>query len=617
MIVTFYSYKGGVGRTQLLANIASYLCYYKNKKILLLEWDLEAPGIHFYFGKKNEDIENDGLIEILSKYTEMMQSGEKVSSDKLPYFTDENIIKNLISSENNKGTVDLIPCANYSKEYTQKINDFNWQEFMELLDGKVYIDFLKEKLSELNYDFIFINSRTGISDYSGLCNILIPDTNVIVVAPTEQNFSGSLRIAKAIENHPYVKDGFRKPFILPILSRIDNEMDTDVYEKWISRFEIEFKGFIKYSLHDDYKEFNDILFKEIYIPETTIMYNRKLAIGEKMLFSKKTKSVSELSIEKPFTTISTFLMWLQDYDEIRLSSYINDEIREAYPSFKQATEKIYNIQHISNTNFSMVENDKALNHFLNKKNIFEKKSDVGKLPEIYNALSSIYYSQGKYIEAVEYYKKAIEIREPIYKTSPDNINIADGLATNYGNLGLLLQQINKKEEAVEYYKKATRILEPIYKASPDLFVISEGLGVNYFNYGTLLMDFDADKGKEMIQHAYELAKDTDYSELLSACENFLGITPERESSDSDDIDIPTLVQLIQQLDAKFKEAGEIDREEFKQFAMLHLGLAIKLMEVGETEQAKQVLVQAKEFAGQLEDKELLATIEQVESNIKE
>ncbi len=47
-IITFYSYKGGVGRTFALANIAALLSTW-GYKVLCIDWDLEAPGLHFYF----------------------------------------------------------------------------------------------------------------------------------------------------------------------------------------------------------------------------------------------------------------------------------------------------------------------------------------------------------------------------------------------------------------------------------------------------------------------------------------------------------------------------------------------------------------------------------------
>ena len=47
-IITFYSYKGGVGRTMALANIAVLLAQWRYK-ILIADWDLEAPGLEYFF----------------------------------------------------------------------------------------------------------------------------------------------------------------------------------------------------------------------------------------------------------------------------------------------------------------------------------------------------------------------------------------------------------------------------------------------------------------------------------------------------------------------------------------------------------------------------------------
>lgn len=47
-VLTFYSYKGGVGRSMALANVAVLLAS-KGHKILIVDWDLEAPGIEQYF----------------------------------------------------------------------------------------------------------------------------------------------------------------------------------------------------------------------------------------------------------------------------------------------------------------------------------------------------------------------------------------------------------------------------------------------------------------------------------------------------------------------------------------------------------------------------------------
>ena len=54
--VSFYSYKGGVGRTVSLLNTAWYLAE-KGRKILLWDLDLEAPGLQdaYLFNEKQNN----------------------------------------------------------------------------------------------------------------------------------------------------------------------------------------------------------------------------------------------------------------------------------------------------------------------------------------------------------------------------------------------------------------------------------------------------------------------------------------------------------------------------------------------------------------------------------
>ena len=47
-VVTFYSYKGGTGRTMALANVAWILAA-NGQRVLVVDWDLESPGLHRFF----------------------------------------------------------------------------------------------------------------------------------------------------------------------------------------------------------------------------------------------------------------------------------------------------------------------------------------------------------------------------------------------------------------------------------------------------------------------------------------------------------------------------------------------------------------------------------------
>ena len=69
-IVTFYSYKGGTGRTMALANVGWILAS-TGLKVLVIDWDLDSPGLHRYFHPFVDSrfvSATPGVIELINDY---------------------------------------------------------------------------------------------------------------------------------------------------------------------------------------------------------------------------------------------------------------------------------------------------------------------------------------------------------------------------------------------------------------------------------------------------------------------------------------------------------------------------------------------------------------------
>ncbi len=109
-ILTFYSYKGGVGRSMALANIAELL-FRQGKKVVIIDWDLEAPGLESYFFEGKEELEaivsQPGLIDVLEAYKSSYSrlAALVLADTKLEPLKREKIIEdtmNLLSAQTDK-----------------------------------------------------------------------------------------------------------------------------------------------------------------------------------------------------------------------------------------------------------------------------------------------------------------------------------------------------------------------------------------------------------------------------------------------------------------------------------------------------------------------------------
>lgn len=213
-VVTFYSYKGGVGRSFTLANVAVLLARW-GYRVLTIDWDLEAPGLHHYFADVLPKEPKGGVVDLAYDF---LAGADKPSA-------------HVLRLELNEGTVALLAAGKQDNTYTGRVQGINWEDLYQ----RGFAEFL-ERCRETwikNYDFVLIDSRTGISDIGGICTAQLPDRLVVVFTANEQSVNGAVDIAqradRARDRLPYD----RQPhLVLPILSRLDNRVEYQRAEHW-------------------------------------------------------------------------------------------------------------------------------------------------------------------------------------------------------------------------------------------------------------------------------------------------------------------------------------------------------------------------------------------------
>ena len=191
--ITFYSYKGGVGRTLALANIAIYLSRF-GQKVCILDFDLEAPGLHYKFPQlvKTTDIKK-GLVDYIYEFT---------TNGTIPPSLNEFTL-NLSTSLKSQKEIQLVPAGNFlSSDYWRKLASIDWHRlfYEESGEGIPFFIELKERIEkELDPDFLLIDSRTGVTEMSGLCTSLLPDKVVFLIVNNRENIEGARQILQSIQ----------------------------------------------------------------------------------------------------------------------------------------------------------------------------------------------------------------------------------------------------------------------------------------------------------------------------------------------------------------------------------------------------------------------------------
>jgi tetratricopeptide (TPR) repeat protein len=218
-IVTFYSYKGGTGRTTALANVAWILAG-NGKKVLVVDWDLESPGLHKFFQPfLDEDVVavTPGIIELINEYA--MAATENVPRGPNWHTDYARLLPHAVSLEwefPGEGTLDFVSAGRQNRDYSALITSMDWDNFYGRLGGGVFFDALKADMKR-NYDYALIDSRTGLSDIADICTVHFPDILVDCFTLSDQSIEGAAAVARHIDER-YRERAIR---ILPVPMRVD------------------------------------------------------------------------------------------------------------------------------------------------------------------------------------------------------------------------------------------------------------------------------------------------------------------------------------------------------------------------------------------------------------
>jgi MinD-like ATPase involved in chromosome partitioning or flagellar assembly/tetratricopeptide (TPR) repeat protein len=215
-VTTFYSFKGGVGRTFALVNVAIELAR-TGRNVLLVDFDLEAPVIHT-FAALSPQAPHPGVVEYVSDY---IATG--VAPDVKGYVYERP------DAGDRGGRVWIMPAGRGDHEYRSRLSSINWKTLYSELDGFLFFEDLKAQWKEsFRPDYVLIDSRTGHTDVEGICTRQLPDAVVVLFFPNEQNLCGLREVVNDIHSEATRTRKNAEPITLHfVMSNIPDLDDED------------------------------------------------------------------------------------------------------------------------------------------------------------------------------------------------------------------------------------------------------------------------------------------------------------------------------------------------------------------------------------------------------
>jgi hypothetical protein len=207
-----------------LANAACLLAA-AGRKVLAIDWDLEAPGLHRYLHPFLADpnlSKTSGIIDLVWDYAAAAAQKGSIDSAFEPLsLADPAHIATHTSfpiKSPGAGCLHIIGAGMQNTVYADRVRNFDWAGMFTRLDGATFIKQFGEQCRRA-YDFTLVDSRTGIADTAGIATILLPTRVVLCFTPNRQSVLGIRAIGESIlAAQPELR-------LLPMVTRVEKGVE--------------------------------------------------------------------------------------------------------------------------------------------------------------------------------------------------------------------------------------------------------------------------------------------------------------------------------------------------------------------------------------------------------
>lgn len=256
-VVTFYSYKGGVGRTMALVNTAHVLAL-EGWRVLMVDFDLEAPGMTHFFAKqvrwRPRHVRKDAIDLLLDAKRSLEDADQRGQSPEYPCSLADYVVPLTLPKGGieeapkgipyRNGRLDLIPATLEPRQLREASEEEPPLDYMERLGeldlaglfreggpGHRFGDHVRKHFVSARfkapgdvlftlrdpikaaYDIVLIDSRTGLNEVAGFSIGTITDALVLCCGLSQQSIEGTRYFMKKTGLFNRSK---AKPFLLAV-----------------------------------------------------------------------------------------------------------------------------------------------------------------------------------------------------------------------------------------------------------------------------------------------------------------------------------------------------------------------------------------------------------------
>lgn len=205
-ILSFYSFKGGVGRTTGLAAFAIQMAR-AGRRVCIVDLDLEAPGIGTLLPSSTGQAQY-GVVDYLLEAA--LARRQPDIGDYFHLCDDPRIV-------GAGPPISVVPAGTLDVDYLEKLARIDYQGILTPSQGHtggVLTSLLKALKAERQAEYVLLDSRSGLHDIGGLALNGISHLDVVFGLDSEQSWQGLQLIVSHLGRRRIERGQPHQPFAL-------------------------------------------------------------------------------------------------------------------------------------------------------------------------------------------------------------------------------------------------------------------------------------------------------------------------------------------------------------------------------------------------------------------
>ncbi|MDQ1247267.1 MAG: hypothetical protein QG597_1637, partial [Actinomycetota bacterium] len=167
-----------------------------------------------------------GIIDLIKRYEdEARMTPKQLAQRAVPrpaeweraYARIQDLVLPIAWKFPDQGALDYLSSGLQNEGYSSALSGLDWNTFYERLGGKEFFRVLREEMQQ-QYDYVLIDSRTGLNDVQQICTQRLPDVLIACFTLSDQGIEGTADVAAQAHEQVQLRQPIR---VLPVRMRVD------------------------------------------------------------------------------------------------------------------------------------------------------------------------------------------------------------------------------------------------------------------------------------------------------------------------------------------------------------------------------------------------------------